>query len=388
MLAHVNGPGRLNVIANVQGRGFDVVSSVLQGGNDMSTLQAHDVDGTPMGKLSPGSFTGECGAADVITHGRRLIITLLIKTVPAAGITQATHSLEMNAWDATSGAQVWSATPVEPSPESLSCQAYDGNLQGVSTTLDGSWGVMLWPPQRFAIDLRNGQLYPRDDLLGTIGNYVTVGTDHTVYDGKPNTVNMTIPGEWKILGTFKAGNSELGTLDLARTGSMASTGSSYTGSSGQRTLSTPDGTTIVSLVGNSSKGVPDAIKAYRLPSAQPLWALKTPKYFTDSIHAINSSIVLVNRARTGAANDSVEYMAVDVRTGKVVWSQKIAGLSTCLLTARQILIRVNGQFATLDAATGKQLSYQDGASSCPDIVAPGLTGVGRDEMDVVQLMSP
>lgn len=232
VLAHVNGPGRLNVIANVQGRGFDVVSSVLQGGNDMSTLQAHDVDGTPMGKLSPGSFTGECGAADVITHGRRLIITLLIKTVPAAGITQATHSLEMNAWDATSGAQVWSATPVEPSPESLSCQAYDGNLQGVSTTLDGSWGVMLWPPQRFAIDLRNGQLYPRDDLLGTIGNYVTVGTDHTVYDGKPNTVNMTIPGEWKILGTFKAGNSELGTLDLARTGSMASTGSSYTGSSG------------------------------------------------------------------------------------------------------------------------------------------------------------
>ncbi|MEV4723107.1 hypothetical protein [Micromonospora humida] len=378
------------MIANVQGHGFDVINSVLQNGDDLSTLQAHDVDGTPIGALPPGSFTGACGAADVINHGRRLIITLLIKTVPAAGITKETHSLEMNAWDARSGEQVWSATPVKPTPETLSCQAYDGELQGVATTLDGNWGTILWSPQSYAVDLRDGRLYPRDDLLGTIGNYVTIGTNHTVYDGKPNTVSMTIPGEWRNLGTFKTGDTHSsGTLDLARTGRMAETGRSYTGSSGESTLSTPDGSIIVTVVGSASYGVPYAIKAYRLPSAQPLWTIKTPKYHTDTVHAINASILLFDRAETGAGGRDVEYMAVDVRTGKVVWSMKIAGLSTCLLTTRRILIVVNDQFVVLDAATGKQLSYQAGADGgCPGFVATGLTGVGRDDMDVVQLLDP
>jgi hypothetical protein len=98
-----------------QGRGFDIVDSLINGDNDGSTLQAYDVDGSTLGKLPAGSFTGECGAADVIANGRRLLVTEQIKTVPAAGINQATYSLALTGWDATTGAQVWSATPVTPS---------------------------------------------------------------------------------------------------------------------------------------------------------------------------------------------------------------------------------------------------------------------------------
>jgi hypothetical protein len=390
-LARVEGPGRVNVIANVQGQGFDVVDSVLQNETDLSTLQAYDVDGSPLGRLAAGSFTGECGAADVVADGRRLIVTMLVKTVPAAGIVQATHALQLNAWDARSGAQVWSATPIEPSPEPIACQAYDGNLQSVSTTFDGKWGVLLWPrPQamlRVAVDLRTGRIHPRADLLGTIGNYVTTGTDETVYSGKPNTVNVTVPGEWQVLGTFRSGADD-GTIDLARTGRMARTGLANTGQSGDKTVSTPDGTTVVTVVESGPHRKVDSVNAYRLPSAQPLWTIKTPQYFTDTVHAINASILLIARAPNGAAPDGIEYMAVDVNTGNIVWSQKIVDVSTCMLTSRFVQVRATSQFATLDAATGKQLSYTGDADSCLPPVATGLTGVALSDRAVVQLLNP
>jgi hypothetical protein len=61
----------------------------------------------------------------------------------------------------------------------------------------------------------------------------------------------------------------------------------------------------------------------------------------------------------------------------------IAG-ALCDLTSAQVLVADNGQLATLDAATGKQLSYRGDPyqsddnpdPACPSIVGTGLTGVG------------
>ncbi|MCO8277044.1 PQQ-like beta-propeller repeat protein [Actinoplanes sp. TRM 88003] len=391
-LARIEGPGRVNVIANVQGRGFDIVSSFLRDFTyDESTLQVYDADGTPLGGLTAGSFSGECGADDVIVDGKRLILTVLIKTVPAAGLTEETHALQLDAWDAQTGAQVWSTTVIKPSPEDLSCQAYDGNLQALSTTFDGKWGVLLWPqPQkllRLAVDLATGRLYPRADLLGTIGNYVAVGTDKTVYAGESNTVRMTVPGSWKTLGTFRSSGVTTGAIDLPQTGTMAWTGHAFAGDSGEKTVSTPSGEIIVSVVGNGPHSVPYSVSAFQLPSAKPLWRLKTPKYFNDNVQSINDKIVLIVRAPNGGGK-SVEYMAVDVTTGKKVWSLKVPELSTCLLTSSNVLVRTKDQFVTLDAATGKQLSYTGDADSCRPIVGAGLTGVGRTDDEVVQMLSP
>ena len=111
-LASVSGPGRVNVIANVQGQGFDVVDSVLDDNyDDASTLRAYAADGTPLAELAAGSFTGECGTADVINNQGRLLITEQIKTIPAQGINPATHSLMLIAWNATSGDKVLDGYP-------------------------------------------------------------------------------------------------------------------------------------------------------------------------------------------------------------------------------------------------------------------------------------
>ncbi|MEV4518004.1 PQQ-binding-like beta-propeller repeat protein [Dactylosporangium sp. NPDC049525] len=380
----------MNVIANVQGRGFDIVDSLIEmqdPDNDLSTLQAYDVDGSPLAKLPEGSYTGECGAADVVTNGRRLLITEFIVTVPAAGINQATDSLQLTAWDAKTGARAWSVTPVPSSTDRLACQAYDGNLANVSITQDGNWAVLLRSTTSVAIDLRDGHLYPRADLLGTLGNYVVVGTDHTYYAGHPNTATMTIPGDWKTLGTFKTGNADAGTVSIGGTGQLAVTGLAYDDATGagHSTVSTPDGNEIISVVGNGPSGIPLVINAYELPSAHLLWSIKTPTYYTDAILAVNASIALIER--TGNDHGDVEYMALNVKTGKVAWSQKIVGAVVCALTSSQILMNANNQLATLDATNGKQLSYKNG-SDCPHVVGTGLTGVGHDGKQVLQILNP
>jgi hypothetical protein len=54
----------------------------------------------------------------------------------------------------------------------------------------------------------------------------------------------------------------------------------------------------------------------------------------------------------------------------------------CTLTSTQVLVEDNNQLATLDVATGKQLSYTDdkytdsaGNPSCPIMLESGLSGV-------------
>jgi outer membrane protein assembly factor BamB len=200
---------------------------------------------------------------------------------------------------------------------------------------------------------------------------------------------MTIPGEWKNLGTFKTGSDDPGDVDLSGTGQLAPTGQaqdSGTGS-GHSIVSTPDGTEIIGTGGNLSYDLPLAINAYALPSTRLLWSVKTPQYYTDTVEAINASVILIARAQNGSGDNSVEYLALDVKTGRVVWSQKIVGATVCDLTSSQILVDANNQRATLDAATGKQLSYKDG-SGCPRVVATGLTGVGYDEKQVLQILNP
>ena len=228
-LASVSGPGRVNVIANVQGRGFNVVDSVL-GDNydDESTLRAYAADGTPLAELPAGSFTGECGTADVINSQGRLLITEQIKTVQAQGINPATHSLVLTAWNATSGNKVWTATPISSSTDTMSCGAFDGNLQNFSATLDGKLGVLQWPQPKSdvddVIDLTSGKLYPRANLQGTLGNYVVTGVYHTPYGDDPNHATLTLPGSWRKLGTFTIGSGGADEVPLDEPGIFAPTG--------------------------------------------------------------------------------------------------------------------------------------------------------------------
>lgn len=399
-LANVSGQGRVNVIANVRGRGFDVVDSVLNGNNDESTVQAYDVDGMPLAELPAGSFTGECGAADVINSKGRLLITEQVKPVPAAGINPATNSLVLTAWNATSGEKVWTVTPISSSTDQLDCQAYDGNLQNFSATFDGKWGVLQWALSNSdvadAIDLTNGKLYPRSNLQGTLGNYVVIGTDHTYYTGEPNTATLTIPGTWQNLGTFKVGTDDPGDVSVNGPGTFAPTGqlANQNYSNPPVMEASPEGTELIGIVGNESYGIPLTVNAYALPSAQLLWSVKTPQYYTDTVEAINATVVVIARQENNG-DGTTALIAFDIKTGKIVWKTSIGGGALCDLTSSQVLVNTNGQLATLSASTGKQLSYkadpyQDDTSesSCPDTVANGITGVGYTNTQVTQLLGP
>jgi hypothetical protein len=397
-LASVSGEGRLNVIANLQGQGFDVVDSLLDGNNDESTVHAYDAGGTSLATIPAGSLTGECGAADVVNSKGRLLITELIKTVPAAGINPATNSLVLTAWDATSGDKVWTATPISSTTDALSCTAFDGNLQNFSATFDGRWGVLEWPLSTTdvsdAIDLTNGTLYPRSDLQGTLGNYVVVGTDHTYFDGEPNIARLAIPGAWQKLGRFKLGTGDPGDVPLdpgefVPTGQLAN--QDY--SDPPVMEATPEGTELIGIVGNATDSIALTVNAYALPSARLLWSLKTPRYDTDTLEAVNASVAIIGRSQNGG-DGTTTLMALDVKTGNVVWKTNIGGGALCDLTSSQVLVSANGQLATLSTVTGKQLSYEtdpyqgSGSPSCPSTVGDGITGVGYTGNQVTQLLDP
>jgi len=397
----VSGPGRVNVIANVQGRGFDVVDSVL-GDNyeDESTLRVYDADGTSLMELPAGSFTGECGAADVINSRGRLLITEQIKTVPAQGINPATHSLVLTAWNATSGDKVWTVTPISSSTDTMSCGAFDGNLQDFSATLDGKWGVLQWPQSKSdledAIDLTSGKLYPRSDLLGTLGNYVVTGTYHTPVGGDPNIATLTLPGSWRKLGTFKTGLAEPGDVPLDEPAIFAPTGElANRGYSTPPVMETsPEGTELIGIVGSPSDEIPPTVSAYALPSARLLWSVRTPQYDTDTMEAVNASVVVIGR-QTNNGDGTTTLIALDVRTGATVWTTNVGDGALCDLTSSQVLVSTNNQLATLNALTGKQLSYENdpyqddlGEDSCPSTVDNGITGLGYANSQVTQILDP
>jgi PQQ-like domain len=399
-LASVSGEGRVNVIANLQGQGFDVVDSLLDGNNDESTVQAYGPGGTSLAKLPPGSLTGECGAADVVNSQGRLLITEQITTVPAAGINPATNSLVLTAWNATSGNKVWTATPISSTTDDLSCTAFDGNLQNFSVTFDGKWGVLEWSLTNSnvsdAVDLTNGKLYPRANLQGTLGNYVVMGTDHTYFTGEPNIATMTVPGAWPKLGRFKLGTDDPGDVPLdpgefVPTGQLAN--ENY--SNPPVMEATPDGTELIGIVGNASYGIASMVTAYALPSGQLLWSLKTPRYDTDTLEGVNGSVAIIGRVQNNNGDDSTTLMALDVKTGQVAWKTNIGGGTLCDLTSSQILVSANAQLATLSAATGQQLSYKNnpyqdptGSQDCPVTVGDGITGVGYTGNQVTQLLDP
>ena len=400
-LARVSGPGRVNVVANVQGQGFDVVDSVLDDNyDDASTLRAYAADGTPLAELPAGSFTGECGTADVINSQGRLLITEQIKTIPAQGITPATHSLALTAWNATSGDKVWTDTPVSSSTDTMSCGAFDGNLQNFSATLDGKWGVLRWPLPNSdvddVIDLTSGKLYPRANLQGTLGNYVVTGVYHAPYGDDPNHATLTLPGSWRKLGTFTIGSGAPDEVPLDEPGIFAPTGQlANQGYSTPPVMQvSPEGTELIGIDGNISDEIPLSVNAYALPSTRLLWSVKTPQYDTDTLEAINASVVVIGREKNNG-DGTTTLIALDIKTGATVWKTNIGDGALCDLTSRQVLVNTNDQLATLSALTGKQLSYQNdpyqddtGEDSCPGTVANGITGVGYANSQVTQLLEP
>ena len=405
--------GATTVISNRAGDGFTVVHDLL-GTNytEASTLETYDAAGNQLASLHAGQFTGDCGAADVINSAGRLVITLLVTTTPAQGITPASYSLTMTAWNAETGASAWTAALVKNTTRQFYCPpSGDGiaaDMWNFISTLDGHWGVFALPADANgnisydAIDLTTGKLYPNPDLEGVLGNDVVTGSGNTG-NNTPTTLTVTTPGSWAPLGTA-AGPGANDVVGLRLAGDISSDDeftpqnyavAGYTGNYGDGigAVATPDGDYLVAVYsdanGNSWYG------GYSLPSLHKLWSMPIPAGAGGQIVGISDNEVLITQG-SGISGDTY-LIAVHPRTGQQLWKADIGnGSSVCDLTSRQVLVQANSQLATLSAATGKQLSFEpdpytgdSGDDTCPTVIETGLGGIGLGTNNqVMQFLTP
>jgi hypothetical protein len=423
-LATVQDIGATKEISNPQGNGFTAIHDVLgQNYVEASTLNTYDAAGNQLASLSAGSFTGDCGAADVVNSAGRLVITLLISTTPAQGITPETYGLTMTAWNATTGSQVWQTTLVPNQNQQIVCPpSMDGivaDLWDFIATHNGQWGVFEQPLtaangdiEYVAINLASGKTYPNDNLVGILGNNVVTGSG-TSDDGsdQPTTLTVTTPGSWATLGTAagpgaQSGNPQL-SGDLAGEGhfypqDFAVTG--YAGSGGNAdegddAVATPDGSTLDAIYSDGNGN--SWFRGYALPSLKQLWSTPVPADDTDQIVGISNNDLLITTAVTNAGGDTY-LLSLNPNTGQQQWKTDISSSgSFCDVTSTQILVQANDQLATLSAASGNQLSYEtdpyqdaEGDNECPPVVETGLSGIGlgnstaTDTDNVLQLLAP
>lgn len=408
-LATVQGGGRVNVVSNWQGQGFTVVDSGTDNSGDASTLQAYDAAGDALAEIPAGSFTGECGAADVVTPRGRLLLAEKIIHRDAQGIQSATDTLTLTAYDAATGSRVWTSTLIRDSTSGVSCTAYDGYLGSrnaadptFTVTFDGHWGVFQ-PDDRYdlshsiAIDLSTGRLYPRPGLYGALGDWVTVAKMSDT-PSSPESLTLTTPGSWPTFGTLTLGDSGMlqklpGPFDLA----LATPGAQFpTNNVADPTAAaiTPDGRTLIGVEGNSDQGANVATVAYALPAMKKLWSVPTAQYDSPSMEGINDSVVVLASGEDGGSTTLLT--ALSTQTAAKVWQQHIqTTASVCAMTSTQLVVLANGQLASLSAADGHQITYhtdqsQDvsGQPDCPAVLAGGVSGLGLQGSAVVQLATP
>jgi hypothetical protein len=426
-LSSANDNGETAVISNREGDGFTVLydpSSLLDSSTDDYALKIYGAAGNRLPSLPAGQFSGGCGAADVVTAAGRLIITLLITATPAQGIVQPSNKLTMTAWNAVTGASVWTDTLVESTTQQIPCPLSDhelaGDLWNFVPTLDGHWGVFVLPTTDTngdtlsdAIDLTTGKLYPNRDLEGVLGNDVVIGSGSGVVNG-PATLTVTAPGTWAPLGSTTAGSgtgvdggtglplqgqasTQNGPINYAPTG--------YTGAftsfdsdespgpgTGIGAVATPDGDFLIATYSDSSGNL--SYGGYSLPSLHQVWSAQDPDFGNnDQITGVSDTALLITRV----GDDGDTYLlSLDPATGQQQWKIDIgAGASVCDLTSTQVLGLANSQLATLSAATGRQLSYEpdpyrdsSGGDSCPTVVESGLGGIGFNNDQVTQLLMP
>lgn len=405
------------MLSNVQGNGFTMVRDSLEGPanatKDDSTLDTYDAAGNRLASLPAGSFTGDCTAADVQNPVGRLIITLLISTTPAQGITPASYALTMTAWNAKTGAKAWSAVLVKNQAQSISCpssgERNGGDLWDFAATLDGKWGVFELPIddakgniQYDAIDLTTGKTYPNENLVGVLGNYVVTGSGTDDVGDYPTKLTIAAPGGGPTFGTaagragsdtaspqLSGGDGGLGLEELADTGYTGYTGSEEAALADTDASVTPNGSYLTAIVNDGNGN--SWYRGFALPSIKQLWSVPVQDVNNPAIVGISDTALLVTQGDDGDAR----LAALDPKTGRQEWAANVGDGGVCDLTSRQVLVEDNNQLATLSASTGRQLSYKkdpyqdpDGSYLCPNVVENGLSGVGMSSGKVLQLLAP
>jgi outer membrane protein assembly factor BamB len=385
-LTYFEGSGRVNLISD--GEGFSIVDSLTDLGTetDESTITTYDVAGRQLTVIPSGTFAGECGAADLKVPGLgRVIITEVEPYIETAGIEQTEYPTVLKAWNAHTGELLWSV-PIRPEGDEESeaegnCGAYDGHLQGFSATDDGRWGLYGSTYSARVIDLVTGQVETRVRAEGVLGNYPIVAADE-----EQGIYQAIDPETGEVLGSHQLNvdfYQQQEQLSMAARGALYSDGSG----SSPAAIST-DGDRLIVVEESGEEEVARTI-AYSLPSFEVAWT--RPANQEDFLAGEGGNLVF-EVAREGGEEGELKLVALNDQTGEPVWS--VPDGEVCGVTESQLLLSVNGQRATIDLATGEQVSYEEEAE-CPSVL-PGGIGLSSEggeilegtELTVLQLLEP
>ncbi len=381
------------------GAGFAIVG-YLGGSPSTTGVIAFGPSGQQLAEVSTQVMTTTCGALDLaVPSVGRIILTEHIASKPAEGIHPELQSATLDAWNASTGAHVWSAIVVPPRTEKIECNPY-ANLSPTSfgATADARWGVWsLEVPYGGCnscqatggevINLTDGVVNTDKQLLGTLGSYVVDSPP----DQPVSTLRITDPATGAVLGTFQV-TSHRHLVDDASQQMVPLASAGYF--PGDPAAISTDGNR--AIVAETPEDRPATIGAYALPRMSLVWRWHSPyegpRGTPPELVADGGGILLVYVEEPSGGK---ALLALDDRTAKSLWSlkelpneEKETG-PVCGLSSSQALVFVNGQYATLDLHTGKQISYTNSGPLCQPILPNGIEELHEEHaFKLVQRLNP
>jgi hypothetical protein len=400
--------GTVQVVTD--GHGFSVLDGISVTGP--STITTYNAAGAQLAVISRG-YTSLCGAADVLVPGTgRLIITELISRQAAQGINPATYSLQLTAWNATTGAAAWTADVIPSGTASLSCITGGGlgyldggpDLLNFGVTSDGRWGVYasgLHPPA--VVDLNSGAIRADPDSQGALGPYLveacqpadSLGVLNILKDPQSGVVygkSMVQGDAYHPNGPCRTGADDGAVQNLGHYGpnglELAPAGLFFTDSNGTSPgsgLASAGNGLLVDRTVNGNTPTPEIMR-YSLPDLQPMWQKIGSFYMWGD----GDGITVVTKS--GPEDTSQTLAGLNDETGAPEWSIPGGSGNVCAVTSSQFIYAVNDQLAVLSIKTGKQISYSanpNDGDECPVLLPSGLSvQASYSSVTVTQAIQP
>ena len=331
------------------GTGFSVVHDVVTANGEDQDVTTYDAAGSKLAMIS--NVDAGCGASDLLLpSGRRVILALTHEDQPAQGVNPATITVKLNEFDAITGSKLWSTDLIDHSTNTNStgvgCNlpTGDGTLIAFSPTVDGGYAVdsetSPGDPD-WIINLTTGAARPTTTATGAIGSVIV------------NQVTDNSSGNTSIYFTDPATGTRTGTLADGYDANDLSDGASY---------ATKTSLIYVLALGGSQY----EIRSLTLPAAQKAWTLTQFPFEVSDITVTGSTVIASNHyeSQTGV-------IGYDLATGRQLWVQQNSDL--CGAYNGKVVIAVNSQLATLNAATGKQVSFDPTQTACPTLLPNGIS---------------
>ncbi len=358
---------------------MDELINIAEGADtDESRVISFSSNGSQLAEIKAPELTGKCGAVEADVPGRgSLIVTERVAVHQAEGIKPESSQLTITAWNADGGSNVWSHTEASVHGS--------GDCEPITPTHDGRFALLKSGFTTRLLNLGSGAITSSHGASFVIGDYPV--RESNPEDPATATYQFLDPASGRVLGHVREIEFYTGNTDLAPTGTFKTDSD---GTSPPAGLS-EDGQRLIALVGERHR-----LTVFALPSGRVLWSRDWgTKQFAGPepyIYADADGLALV-----GVTNDKTEehqLIAFDDSHGQERWT--VPEGPVCGITKRQVLIAVNDQLATLDTATGRQLSYQaSSGNECSELepggrsFSTGNEGIGEQrDVTVDQVLEP